>query len=233
MFGLPYLPDDGAPFMQHNMVSLLTRASRLASSWPDHVLAVLDNADVVARAVMAPYAASRDQRPLYPDGGWDQIAIWAAEDKLDSIPPDTVCLLEIAVHPAWRGRGLAARTLAEARAWVMAQGFRRLVAPARPPGKSLVPDEPIDSYIMRRREDGQLQDWWLRLHEKAGGTLVRTARCSATVQADLQTWRDWTGLPFDTDSPVHVPGALTPVFVSQRHDLGMYVEPNVWFDHSP
>ena len=61
--------------------------------------------------------------------------------------------------------------------------------------------------------------------------MVGIARCSATIAANLAAWRAWTGLPFDADGPVAVAGALAPVLVSTTHDLGVYVEPNVWFEH--
>jgi hypothetical protein len=52
-----------------------------------------------------------------------------------------------------------------------------------------------------------------------------------TIAGTLAQWRAWTGLPFDTDGPVIVEGALTPVSVSVRHDVAVYVEPNVWIEH--
>jgi hypothetical protein len=47
----------------------------------------------------------------------------------------------------------------------------------------------------------------------------------------LAQWREWTGLPFDRDGQVTMPGALTPVHVSLAHDHAVYVEPNVWVRH--
>jgi hypothetical protein len=51
------------------------------------------------------------------------------------------------------------------------------------------------------------------------------------IAGSLAQWREWTGLPFDTDGPVVVPGALTPVEVSVAHDRAVYIEPNVWIRH--
>lgn len=52
------------------------------------------------------------------------------------------------------------------------------------------------------------------------------------VQAPLPQWRTWTGLPFDADGEVLVPGALAPVWVSIRMNIAVYVEPNVWVLHA-
>ncbi len=54
-----------------------------------------------------------------------------------------------------------------------------------------------------------------------------------TVQAPLDQWRRWTGLPFDTDGPVAVEGGLAPVLVSTSQNLAVYVEANVWVSHTP
>ena len=53
-------------------------------------------------------------------------------------------------------------------------------------------------------------------------------QASGAVQAPLPQWRARTGLAFDHDGEVIVPGALAPVLVSTRRDIGAYGEPNVW-----
>jgi hypothetical protein len=67
---------------------------------------------------------------------------------------------------------------------------------------------------------------------RASGEIIAVAPCSATVQAPLAQWHRWTGLPFDCDGELIVPGALAPVLVSTALDIGVYVEPNVWVLHS-
>lgn len=106
------------------------------------------------------------------------------------------------------------------------------MAPVRPPDKAAEPHAPMAEYAARTRADGLPADRRLRTHVRAGGRIERVAPCSATVQASLATWRSWTGLPFDADGPLVVPGALTPVHVSVTHDAAVHVEPNVWVTHS-
>lgn len=87
-------------------------------------------------------------------------------------------------------------------------------------------------YAARQREDGLPWDPWLRTHIRAGGRVVGVCPASMTIGGCLGQWRTWTGLPFDSDGDVDVPGALTPVRVSQNHDHAVYVEPNVWIHHA-
>jgi GNAT superfamily N-acetyltransferase len=110
-FAIPYGPDASA-FMQGNMAALLTRRRRLSQRWAEYIVAVLDeHGTPLARGVSVPFAADPGERELYPAGGWDQIAIWAAEDALDGAAVDTVCALEVAVHPDHRQRGLSGITV--------------------------------------------------------------------------------------------------------------------------
>jgi hypothetical protein len=44
-------------------------------------------------------------------------------------------------------------------------------------------------------------------------------------------WRKWTGLPFDRDGAVVVPGALVRVHCDIAAGHAVYVEPNVWVEH--
>lgn len=152
-FRIPYAEGDGA-FMQGNVASLLVRAPRLAQRWPEHQLVGLEGKDAVVRAVSVPFSTQRDGRVRHPDGGWDQVAIWAAEDAMDGAPVDTACALEIAVQPGLRGKGYSVAALVALRENMRRLAFRSLVAPVRPPCKASVPFMPIDAYVLRRRATG-------------------------------------------------------------------------------
>jgi hypothetical protein len=107
-FGIPSGPTGGT-FMQASPVPLLVRRRRLVQRWPDHVLVLLDDDEPVARGVSVPFCAAGEGREPFPDGGWDQIAIWVAEDALDGREPDTACALEIR-RPAARPLAACTRT---------------------------------------------------------------------------------------------------------------------------
>jgi GNAT superfamily N-acetyltransferase len=232
-FAIPY-PANTPRFMAGNLAGLLVRCRRVFRLWPHLVVALLDDdGRPVARGVMVAYLADRDDRPAFPDLGWDQVAAWAAEDALDGLTPDTACALEIAVHPDRQGRGDSRRVLEAMREAVGAARLDALVCPVRPPDKAAVPTMPMREYVERRRPDGLPEDRWLRTHVRAGGRIEHVADCSMTIQAPLDRWRRWTGLPFDSDGPVVVEGGLAPALTSTAHNLAVYVEPNVWVSHEP
>ncbi len=126
--------------MQGDLAAQLVNSARLASRWPEYTIAVLDTGGTpVSRGVSVPFSSARDSRDSYPAAGWDQIAVWAAEDAMDEVIPDTVCALEIAVHPDHQRQGLSVATLAALRENVRRLGFTRLIAPVRPPAKASEP----------------------------------------------------------------------------------------------
>ncbi|MET8997315.1 hypothetical protein [Amycolatopsis sp. NPDC004169] len=226
VYGIPY-PPESPRFMEGSLTSSLVRGRRVARLWPHLVVALLEGGVPVARGIMVPFR----WRSGYPDRGWDEVAVRAAEDALDGVAPDTACGLEIAVHPSWQGRGLSSLVLAAMRDAVAAAGLSSLVIPVRPPDKASDPGSAMADYAFAVRSDGLPVDRWLRTHVRAGGVIAGVASCSATVQGSLASWRRWTGLPFDRAGSVVVPGALAPVFVSTVGDFAVYVEANVWVVH--
>lgn len=199
--------------------------------YPEFVFAAVDPADpkrAVARAYAVPVHWTE---PELPDGGWDSMIQRAAIDRVTGATPTMVSALEICIRPDWRGRGLSALMLSAMRRAVARLGYDTLVAPVRPNGKHQYPDMPMTEYAAWIRPDGLPVDPWLRVHVRAGAAIERIAPRSMAVTGTLADWRRWTGLPFDTDGPVHVPGALVPVLCDVAHDHAAYVEPNVWVRH--
>ncbi|AOT59298.1 MULTISPECIES: N-acetyltransferase [Streptomyces] len=220
-------------FMQQDPVSDLGYAWMVAQA-PEYVSVALDgDGRVVARSFSVPFALGAEGRDgALPDRGWDQVLMWAMEDWRDGRAPDTMSAIEIAVARDLLGKGLSGRMLAAMREHARERGFAEVVAPVRPNGKHLEPHTPMAEYAARTRpEDGLPQDPWLRVHVRAGGVIDSVAATSMTISGSVERWREWTGLPFDTDGPVEVPFALVPVRCEASHGYAVYVEPNVWVRH--
>ncbi|MFE9995746.1 N-acetyltransferase [Streptomyces avermitilis] len=175
---------------------------RIARELPEFVqFAEDERGEVVAHAYSVPFALAGEDRGELPSRGWDAVLGWAFEDLRRGTPPDTVSAISI------------------------------VVAPLRPSAKHLEPRTPMEEYAVRLRPDGLPHDPWLRVHVRAGGAVEAVAPSSMTVAASLAEWRAWTGLPFDTEGLVEVPGALVPVHCEPGRGYAVYVEPNVWVRH--
>ncbi|WP_031044143.1 hypothetical protein [Streptomyces sp. NRRL F-5650] len=205
--------------------------SRVAEDFPHYCVVATDGDRVVARGLSVPFNAASEGREEMPDKGWDQVLVWAFQDRRDGHPPTAVSALEITVDRAYLGRGLSYGMLAALREAVGRQGHDTLLAPVRPTAKHLEPRVTMTDYVRRQGDDGLPTDPWLRVHVKSGGGIQRIAPASMTVSGSLAQWRRWTGLPFDSDGDIDVPGALVPVHCDTAHDRAVYVEPNVWVRH--
>jgi hypothetical protein len=225
------LHDTWPEFVQHDLLSASLH-SRVIREFPEYCVVATEGDQVVARAMSVPFNSVLQGREETPDQGWDRVIAWAFRDHALGLDVTAASALEITVGTGHLGRGLSYRMLAAMRDAVAARGHDALLAPVRPNAKHLEPDTPMAEYVRRtREEDGLPRDPWLRVHVRAGGAIEKVAPASMTVSGSLDQWRKWTGLPFDADGPVLVPGALTPVSCSLVHDQAVYVEPNVWVRH--
>ncbi|MHA4777081.1 N-acetyltransferase [Streptomyces sp. MSC1_001] len=219
-------------FMMYDPVGW-ANIGQIVRQLPEYVLVATDaDGKVVARGFSVPFRLDMDGRRELPARGWDEVLLWAFSDLKHGREADTVSAIEITVDTTALGRGVSNRMLAAMRANVAARGFAELVAPVRPNGKHLEADASIHEYAFRTREaDGLPHDPWLRVHVRAGGVIEAVAPASMTVAGSVGQWREWTGLPFDTDGPVEVEGALVPVHCEAARGYAVYVEPNVWVRH--
>jgi hypothetical protein len=222
------VPGGWPEFMLHSPVSIVgARYERATELFPELHLIALQGDEIVGRVHAVPirWPGVDDLSPR----GWD----WALETGVDD-PPEhraAVSLIEARVSLDHRGEGLSATLLR-----VTCEKFRELgtvdlVGPVRPNGKADEPRAPISEYAARTRDDGLPADPWLRVHVRLGGRIAAVAPLSMTIPGTLAEWREWTGLPFDTDGLVDVEGGVVPVMVDTAQDHAVYVEPNVWVHH--
>ncbi|WP_353648677.1 N-acetyltransferase [Nakamurella sp. A5-74] len=197
----------------------------------EYVLLATDGEQPVAKAYSTSFALGLTGREELPDGGWDQVIRWQHADRLAGRDRTAATALEIVILKDRQGQGISSVMLKALRDNAFRLGHDVLYAPVRPSQKSDEPETPMSEYAFRVRDDGLPYDAWLRTHVRAGGRIVKVCPLSMTISGTLAQWREWTALPFDTDGPVLVAGALSPVQVSLAHDVAVYVEPNVWVEH--
>jgi len=207
-------------YMNHNAMGW-KYWGRLYDEFPAFQLALEDGDELVAEV---------HALPVHVDGelpaGWDE----AFERGMEVGDGNVLCLLAIAVQPHRRGGGIAATLIEAARRAASEEGLAAVIAPVRPTLKSSYPLIPIEQFIEWRRDDGSHFDPWIRVHERAGATIVQPAPRSMLIEAPVADWESWTGMRFPADGTYVVPELLAPLEV--RGGLGVHVEPNVWLRHS-
>ena len=189
---------------------------RIYTDFPEYQFALVEDGEVIAEGNCLPVTGQPAQ--------WRDAFLAAFERGGE---PDRVCALAIMIAPEHRNRGLSSVMLEHMRA--LASPLGALVAPVRPTLKERYPLIPIEAYAGWRRDDGAHVDPWIRVHERAGGTITGTAEEAMRIEGPLESWREWTGLEFRDDGDYVVPGALVPVHVADGH--GVYREPCVWLRH--
>jgi GNAT superfamily N-acetyltransferase len=203
----------------------------LLDELPEYQFALYDEAAdvVVAEAHTGPLAWDGEDGTL-PDG-IDAALERVVAARRAGAPVDTLCALAAEVSPDARGGGLAAELLRGMRELAGRRGLRRLIAPVRPSWKERYPVTPIERYVTWRRDDGQLLDPWMRLHERLGARVATALPRSMRITGTVADWETWTGLAFPESGEYVFPHGLAEVSVDRDADLGSYWEPNVWMVH--
>lgn len=199
---------------------------RLTEERPDYQFHLLGaGGEILARARSIPLRWDGTVADL-PDG-----IDGAIERGFDHGGANTLCALLIAVPRAVQRKGVSAAALAAMADLARQHGFDSLIAPVRPSAKERYPLAPIERYAMWRRSDGSLFDPWMRVHERAGASVLKVEPHSLRISASVSDWEGWTGLQFPETGDYWFPEGLAPLAIDRAEDKGCYFEPNVWMHH--
>ncbi|KAA3636336.1 MAG: GNAT family N-acetyltransferase [Calditrichaeota bacterium] len=217
-------------FMLHDETSM--RFSELFQNLPQFQFVLVDSKTdaVVSFANSVPLAYDTEIQKL-PDKGWDWALIKGLDEAIAGVTPTILCAIQIVVFGENRGKGISQETLTAMKNNGKKFGLNSAVAPVRPNRKHEFPNESIDDYIKRFREDGLPFDPWLRVHARVGASIVKPCPLSMTIKGTVTEWESWTTMKFKKSGFHIVPGALSPVRISLEDDHGVYIEPNVWMYH--
>jgi hypothetical protein len=198
---------------------------RLTEERPDFQFHLVDGEEIRARARSLPirWDGTLEDLPAGIDG--------AIERGFEEEEANVLCALLISVPRSQRGTGMSGEALRAMIAIARAGGLERLIAPVRPSWKERYPLVPIERYASWRREDGLLFDPWMRIHERAGGTVLKPEPNSLRITGTVAEWEEWTEMPFPESGEYVFPGGLATLEIDRDKDAGRYWEPNVWMAH--
>jgi hypothetical protein len=198
---------------------------RLTEERPEFQFHLLDGDQILARARCLPvrWDGTLEDLPAGIDG--------AIARGFDEGGANTLCAMLISVPRTQRGKGASGEALRAMIAIARRHGLDDLIAPVRPSWKERYPLTPIERYARWRRDDGLLFDPWMRVHERAGGAVLRPEPRSLRITGTVAEWEEWTEMPFPERGEYVFPGGLTTVQIDREQDRGGYWEPNVWMLH--
>jgi hypothetical protein len=184
---------------------------------------------VVAEGHTGPFRWDGSDQTL--PSGIDAALQLVFEQRRAGTPVNTLCALAAETPRGGRRRGLAAELLTAMRTLAERKGLAHLVAPVRPSMKEHYPITPIEQYVGWRRDDGQLFDPWMRVHERLGARVSTPLPESLRITGTVAEWEAWTGIALPASGDYVFPEGLAPVHVDRDTNSCVYWEPNVWMVH--
>lgn len=139
----------------------------------------LREAELVAHGLTARIAWNGDPGTL--PRGWQGVVRTCHEQRTTSdAPADTLVGLFIKVEDNVRQQGWAGQVAEAMKSLARRAGLPRLIIPLRLPTRYTQEHAavPFDEFALRRREDGQYADHWVRLHVRLGATIIGTCATS-------------------------------------------------------
>jgi hypothetical protein len=115
--------------------------------------------------------------------------------------PNTLCALAAETPRQNQASGMASQLLTAMRTIGTRQRLTHFVAPVRPSLKERYPLTRIERYVTWRREDHQLFDPWMRVHERLGARLGPPCRSRCSSPEPSKTGRP--GRPWPSRSRVN------------------------------
>ena len=190
-------------------------------------LAVIDKNDQLlagAEAVAITWNGIDEDLPK----GFDAALQRAITVKENGIQPNTICLVNLMVSEAARGRRLTVKLMQAF--WNINPGFepRALIANVRGALKHEHPLTPLTEYIAWTNDEGKPYDPWIRSFLDAGARLGPVVDDTLTITSSIVNWSEWTGMEFQESGEYIIPMGLVPLVVDYERDEGRYVEPGVW-----
>jgi hypothetical protein len=167
-----------------------------------------------------------------PEEGWDWVFHQAVQDHKTGAKPNILAAVFVGVRDEYKKHGLSRSILLSFQPTARAHGFKELVIPVRPNEKPNYPLANMDDYITWKNEADLPFDLWLRIQQRAGGKVIKVCHRSKTVRGSCLEWEQWTGMKFPQTGRYIIPGALNPIEIDKQKEEGLYIEPNVWIQHS-
>ena len=166
-----------------------------------------------------------------PDDAFD----WAFEKSINDFEVgkklNAAVGVQIIVGEAYQGKGISTTAVKALKKACCQEGLEKIIIPVRPTLKSRYPLQSMNAYMRWQHGDGLPFDPWLRVHVRCKGRVVKVCSNAVEIKGSVAQWEKWTKMTFPESGEYVVEGALCPVAIDREHDLGKYVEPNVWVSY--
>jgi hypothetical protein len=143
---------------------------------------------------------------------------------------NTLVAIGVVVAKNFVNKGLSSEVLKQFAANAKVRNFDNLIVPVRPALKSKHPEVLMEEYLGWRKDE-EHYDPWIRVHQRLGAKILGIAPNTLTVQGAIEDWKRWTNCVYTPGELFAPEGALSPVEFSDKSNIGIYKDPNVWMKH--
>jgi hypothetical protein len=205
--------------------------SHLFSTFADYqVLLLNENDDLVAYGFTIPIYW--DQNLIDIPDNLKTLVENGVEIKKKEVKPNILLALAAVVRQNHKGEGLSFEVVKAMKGLAKSKKIDILIVPVRPTLKFQYPLIPIENYARWKREDGLSFDPWLRVHDKLGGKVFKTAEVSMIITGKVNEWEKWTNTKILETGKYIIEGALNPVEIDYEKNIGIYTDPCIWVQYS-
>jgi hypothetical protein len=169
--------------------------------------------------------------------GWQGVVRTCCEQNQAGVAPNTLVGLFIKVEGDVRQQGLAGHVAAAMKALACRAGLERLIIPLRLPTRYAREHAELayDEFALRRRDDGQYADHWLRLHARLGARVLGT--CATSHQHAMHVedfYRQFEAERGDRSGYVLAQrrGEWYQAYVDLERECAVVNEGCVWVEHA-
>ncbi len=166
-----------------------------------------------------------------PDRGLDWAMEKAADDYAKAMNPNVLVGIQILISNAYKNKRLSLTMLNATKQVAKKNNIAYIALPLRPTMKSYYPEVSMAEYINWKNENNEPYDPWLRFHLRQGGKVVGICNTSMLISGNINDWKLWTKMDFDTSGLYKIEHALSLVDINLENNEGIYLEPNVWIIH--
>lgn len=163
-----------------------------------------------------------------PEGGCDWALVKGFADREQKRKPNVLCAVSISILPEYQGKNLSPYMIEYMKELAKSHSLSALIMAARPSLKSLYPLIPIERYITWRDENRLIFDSWLRVNVKQGAQIAGICFKSTTIIDTIVGWENRVGMRFPETGDYIIAKGLVPIKIDYSHNIGVYIEPNVW-----
>src|SRR5699024_9461474 len=153
--------------------------------------------------------------------GWDKAVEEGILDFQKNIQPNSLSALSIVIHPECRGQVLSERLGNDMKSLAIKSRFNNMVDRVRIYLISMYPLIPIEEYIELKSIAGTPFHPWIRIHIKAGASIIKVAEKSMVIPASIKEWEEWTGMKLLSSGSYVINEGLVPLEVDMSANKGV------------